>query len=151
MNPTILFEKTLQIPAFFENVIPRPVGSFLLSGSSTLKRIWCLIQKQKNLVFQGSILIFFSSSASFFIPVYPRATFNRCKKKQFTSSTKIGQTPSLWQHLIKKYPQLRRAPWELPESSHFQFVLNLYMYLGTIHTTRQRAAVRRSTISYVET
>jgi len=97
-----MLEKTLQIPAFFENVIPRPVGSFLLSGSSTLKRIWCLIQKQKNLVFQGSILNFSSSSASFFIPVYPRATFNRREKKQFTSSTKIGQTPSLWQHLIKK-------------------------------------------------
>jgi hypothetical protein len=72
--------KTLQIPAFFENVIPRPVGSFLLPGSSTLKRIWCLIQKQKNLVFQGSILNFSSSSASFFIPVYPRAAFNRRKK-----------------------------------------------------------------------
>ena len=101
-SQTIRKGKTLQIPAFFENVIPRPVGSFLLPGSSTLKRIWCLIQKQKNLVFQGSILNFSSSSASFFIPVYPRATFNRREKKQFTSSTKIGQTPSLWQHLIKK-------------------------------------------------
>jgi hypothetical protein len=28
-----------QIPAFFENVIPRPAGSLMPSGSSTLKRI----------------------------------------------------------------------------------------------------------------
>ena len=34
----LLKGKIAQIPAFFENMIPRPVGSLISSGSSTLKR-----------------------------------------------------------------------------------------------------------------
>ena len=70
-------------------MIPRPVGSFLLSGSSTLKRIWFLIQFSVNLVFQSSILNFFSSNASFCILIYPRATHNR-REKNNSRATQNG-------------------------------------------------------------
>jgi len=88
------YGKTLQIPAFFENLIPRPVGSFSSSGSSTLKRILFLIRFSVNPVFQSSILNFSCSKTAFFIHAYSRATFNRAEK--------INSRAAQKQHLIKK-------------------------------------------------
>ena len=95
-------------------MIPRPVGSFLLSGSSTLKRIWFLIQFSVNLVFQSSILNFFSSNASFCILIYPRAAHNRCKKNN-SRATQNGpkSVPMvlLWRRLRRF--RVRAFPGEL--------------------------------------
>jgi hypothetical protein len=52
---TFLIGKIGQIPAFFENVIPRPVASLMPSGSSTLKRVKCRIRISVNFNLQSSI------------------------------------------------------------------------------------------------
>ena len=51
----LLYGKIAQIPAFFENVIVRPVGSLTSSGSSTLKRVKCRIRISVDFCLQSSI------------------------------------------------------------------------------------------------
>ena len=59
--------KIAQIPAFFENVIPWPVGSLMPSGSRTLKRVKCRIQTSVNFNFLSSINFFLFQDSIFLI------------------------------------------------------------------------------------
>ncbi len=109
------YGKTLQIPAFFENLIPRPVGSFSSSGSSTLKRILFLIRFSVNPVFQSSILNFSCSKTAFFIHAYSRATFNRAEKinsRAIQNCSKSVPMGILWWHLrrflVTTFPAMLR-------------------------------------------
>ncbi len=107
--------KSLQIPAFFENLIPRPVGSFSSSGSSTLKRILFLIRFSVNPVFQSSILNFSCSKTAFFIHAYSRATFNRAKNINSRAAQNCSKSVPmgiLWWHLrrflVTTFPAMLR-------------------------------------------
>ena len=111
----IVLGKTLQIPAFFENLIPRPVGSFSSSGSSTLKRILFLIRFSVNPVFQSSILNFSCSKTAFFIHAYSRATFNRAEKINSRAAQNCSKSVPmgiLWWHLrrflVTTFPAMLR-------------------------------------------
>jgi hypothetical protein len=98
----IILWKNSSNTCFFENLIPRPVGSFSSSGSSTLKRILFLIRFSVNSVFQSSILNFSCSKTTLFIHAYSRATFNRAEKINSQAAQNCSKSVPmgiLWLHL----------------------------------------------------